>query len=142
MIRGGAEPRPGSNDDRVGVAAPPSAAADDADVRLLVRADRSTSWVASPPDAGDGPLPTVVNVHGGPLGAWAPAPHIEVSLLVARGYRVLLPNIRGSTTYGRDWIRPQLGDWGGVDASDVHAAARPRDRHSGWPTRIASGSSG
>ena len=79
-------------------------------------------WVASPPDAGDGPLPTVVSVHGGPLGAWAPAPHVEVALLVARGYRVLLPNIRGSTTYGRDWIRAQLGDWGGVDAADVHAA--------------------
>ena len=38
------------------------------------------------------------------------------------GYRVILPNIRGSATYGRDWIRPQLGDWGGVDAADVHAA--------------------
>ncbi len=80
------------------------------------------TWVASPPDAADRPLPTVVDVHGGPLGAWAPAPHIEVSLLVARGYRVVLPNIRGSATYGRDWIRPQLGDWGGVDAADVHAA--------------------
>ena len=78
--------------------------------------------VASPPGAGDKALPTVVDVHGGPLGAWAPAPHIEVILLVAAGYRVILPNIRGSATYGRDWIRPQLGDWGGVDAADVHAA--------------------
>ena len=33
----------------------------------------------------------------------------------------MLPNIRGSASYGRDWIRPQLGDWGGVDAADVHA---------------------
>ena len=80
------------------------------------------TWVASPPDAGDTALPTVVDVHGGPLGAWAPAPHVEVALLVSRGYRVILPNIRGSTSYGRDWIRPQLGDWGGVDAADVHAA--------------------
>ena len=80
------------------------------------------TWVASPADAGDAALPTVVDVHGGPLGAWAPAPHLEVSLLVARGFRVVLPNIRGSTSYGRDWIRPQLGDWGGVDAADVHAA--------------------
>lgn len=78
--------------------------------------------IASPPDAGDRPLPTVVDVHGGPLGAWAPAPHVEVILLVAAGYRVILPNIRGSATYGRDWIRPQMGDWGGVDAADVHAA--------------------
>ena len=35
---------------------------------------------------------------------------------------MVLPNIRGSPSYGRDWIRPQLGDWGGVDADDVHAA--------------------
>jgi dipeptidyl aminopeptidase/acylaminoacyl peptidase len=79
-------------------------------------------WIASPPGAGGKPLPTIVNVHGGPLGAWAPAPAIEVHLLTARGYRVVLPNIRGSATYGRHWIRPQLGDWGGVDAADVHAA--------------------
>ncbi len=80
------------------------------------------TWVASPAGAGDAALPTVVDVHGGPLGAWAPAPHVEATLLVARGYRVILPNIRGSATYGRAWIRPQLGDWGGVDAADVHAA--------------------
>jgi dipeptidyl aminopeptidase/acylaminoacyl peptidase len=80
------------------------------------------TWIASPPGAGDGPLPTIVDVHGGPLGAWAPAPALEVLLLASRGFRVVLPNIRGSATYGRDWITPQLGDWGGVDATDVHAA--------------------
>ena len=80
------------------------------------------TWIASPPDAGDAALPTVVDIHGGPLGAWAPAPSIEVMLLVERGFRVLLPNIRGSATYGRAWIRESLGDWGGVDAADVHAA--------------------
>jgi len=80
------------------------------------------TWIASPRGAPDWPLPTVVDVHGGPLGAWAPAPSIEVVLLCARGYRVVLPNIRGSAGYGRAWITPQLGDWGGVDAADVHAA--------------------
>ncbi len=80
------------------------------------------TWIASPADAGDGPLPTIVDVHGGPLGAWAPAPSLEVALLCARGYRVVLPNIRGSASYGREWIAPQLGEWGGPDADDVHAA--------------------
>ncbi len=80
------------------------------------------TWIASPFGAGEAPLPTVVDVHGGPLGAWAPAPSMEVVLLCARGYRVVLPNIRGSASYGGEWIRPQLGDWGGVDAEDVHAA--------------------
>jgi dipeptidyl aminopeptidase/acylaminoacyl peptidase len=80
-------------------------------------------WVASPVAAPAGkPMPTVVDIHGGPLGAWAPSPHLEVIFLVAHGYRVVLPNIRGSATYGREWIRAQLGDWGGVDAADVHAA--------------------
>ncbi len=80
------------------------------------------TWIASPAGASDGPLPTVVDVHGGPLGAWAPAPSLEVVLLCARGYRVVLPNIRGSASHGADWITPQLGDWGGPDAEDVHAA--------------------
>jgi dipeptidyl aminopeptidase/acylaminoacyl peptidase len=80
------------------------------------------TWIASPAHAPDGPLPTVVDVHGGPLGAWAPAPSLEVVLLCARGYRVVLPNIRGSTSYGGEWIRAQLGEWGGPDADDVHAA--------------------
>lgn len=80
------------------------------------------TWIASPADAAGEPMPAVVDVHGGPLGAWAPAPSLEVALLCARGYRVVLPNIRGSASYGREWIAPQLGDWGGVDAEDVHAA--------------------
>jgi dipeptidyl aminopeptidase/acylaminoacyl peptidase len=80
------------------------------------------TWIVSPAGAGDGPLPTVVNVHGGPLGAWSPAPSLENVLLASRGCRVILPNIRGSAGYGRAWISPQLGDWGGVDAADVLAA--------------------
>jgi dipeptidyl aminopeptidase/acylaminoacyl peptidase len=79
------------------------------------------TWIASPANAGDEPLPTIVDIHGGPLGGWAPAPSLEVVLLCSRGYRVLLPNIRGSHGYGRDWIRPHLGNWGGPDAADVHA---------------------
>ena len=79
-------------------------------------------WLACPPGASDRMLPLVVDIHGGPLGAWAPAPPLEVHMLVAQGYRVLLPDIRGSSSYGAAWIRPQLGDAGGVDAADVHAA--------------------
>jgi dipeptidyl aminopeptidase/acylaminoacyl peptidase len=80
------------------------------------------TWIASPVGASDDPLPTVVDVHGGPLGAWTSAPSLEVVLLCARGYRVVLPNIRGSASYGAGWIAPQLGEWGGPDADDVHAA--------------------
>jgi dipeptidyl aminopeptidase/acylaminoacyl peptidase len=80
------------------------------------------TWIASPTAAPDGPLPTIVDVHGGPTnGGWAPAPSIETVLLCSRGYRVLMPNIRGGAGYGRAWTRAAFGDWGGADAADVLA---------------------
>ncbi|MCU0483319.1 MAG: alpha/beta fold hydrolase [Chloroflexi bacterium] len=80
------------------------------------------TWVASPAGAPDTPLPTIVDVHGGPTtGGWAPAPSIEAILLCARGYRVVMPNIRGGAGYGRAWTSALFGDWGGPDAADVLA---------------------
>jgi len=94
-------------------------------------------WIASPASAGSNPLPTIVDVHGGPLGCWGPTPPIEVLLLTGAGYRVVLPNIRGSAGYGASWIAPQLGDWGGVDAADVHTALDyVVDRGLANPTRL------
>ncbi|MDP9365930.1 MAG: S9 family peptidase [Chloroflexota bacterium] len=53
--------------------------------------------------AGDGPWPVVVDVHGGPESqrrlAWAPI----TQFLLARGYAVLAPNVRGSTGYGKTY---------------------------------------
>jgi dipeptidyl aminopeptidase/acylaminoacyl peptidase len=54
---------------------------------------------------GDGPFPVVLTVHGGPESQWRPwfspafAPLTQT--LVARGYAVAAPNVRGSTGYGR-----------------------------------------
>ena len=79
------------------------------------------AYLVSPPGAGDEPLPTILDVHGGPLGAWGPLPPLEAILLAARGYRVVLPNPRGSYDQGAAWVRPLRGDWGGVDADDCHA---------------------
>jgi dipeptidyl aminopeptidase/acylaminoacyl peptidase len=55
--------------------------------------------------AGDGPFPVVVMVHGGPESQWRPwfAPSFLplTQHLVARGYAVAAPNVRGSTGYGK-----------------------------------------
>ena len=54
---------------------------------------------------GDGPFPVVVTVHGGPESQWLPwfAPSFAplTQYLVARGYAVAAPNVRGSTGYGK-----------------------------------------
>ncbi len=77
------------------------------------------TWVARPAGAGPEPLPLIIDIHGGPLGAWAPAPWLEVRILASAGFAVACPNIRGSTSYGRGWVTPHLGGWGDVDAADV-----------------------
>ncbi|MCW5881866.1 MAG: S9 family peptidase, partial [Anaerolineae bacterium] len=46
-------------------------------------------------------LPVVVHVHGGPESQSRPAFNAVVAYFVQRGYAVLLPNVRGSTGYGR-----------------------------------------
>ena len=61
----------------------------------------------------------VLSPHGGPYGAHGPTPELDSWLLAELGYRVLLPNIRGSGGYGRDWITPIQGRWGGPDADDL-----------------------
>ena len=65
--------------------------------------------------------PLVVLVHGGPTGRWTDSFEPWGQLLVARGYAVLYPNIRGSTGYGHAFVAANRADWGGGDFKDVMA---------------------
>ncbi|MGV1007922.1 MAG: S9 family peptidase [Dermatophilaceae bacterium] len=46
---------------------------------------------------------SVVHVHGGPEGAAVPAFNPSVQALRAVGFTVVVPNVRGSTGYGKRW---------------------------------------
>ncbi len=80
------------------------------------------SWLASPLGAGRRRLPTVLHIHGGPTGAWGPGGTLDEIALCAAGYRVLMPNIRGSATFGTAWVGGLSTHWGEVDAADALAA--------------------
>jgi dipeptidyl aminopeptidase/acylaminoacyl peptidase len=80
------------------------------------------AWLASPRGAGKRRLPTILHVHGGPTGAWGPGGTLDEMALCAAGYRVLMPNIRGSTTFGGPWVRGLSASWGDTDAEDAVAA--------------------
>jgi dipeptidyl aminopeptidase/acylaminoacyl peptidase len=69
------------------------------------------------------PWPAVLLVHGGPTGRWSDNFEAWGQLLVARGYAVLYPNVRGSTGYGHHFVEMNRGDWGGGDFTDVMAGA-------------------
>jgi dipeptidyl aminopeptidase/acylaminoacyl peptidase len=83
---------------------------------------------------GDGPFPVVVTVHGGPEAQWRPwfSPGFGAFTqdLVARGYAVAAPNVRGSTGYGKrfehlDDIRLRLDSVRDLAALHAWLAARP-----------------
>jgi dipeptidyl aminopeptidase/acylaminoacyl peptidase len=82
---------------------------------------RIQAWVVSAADAPSGPLPTVVDLHGGPTGSAGPGGTMDSLLLTAHGYRVVRPNVRGSDTFGSGWIGALAGRWGIADAKDVEA---------------------
>jgi dipeptidyl aminopeptidase/acylaminoacyl peptidase len=97
-------------------------AVDLAEVSLDGPAGAIQAWLASPPGAGRQKLPTVLHIHGGPTGAWGPGGTLDAIALADAGYRVLMPNIRGSTTFGSAWVKAFSGRWGDVDAADAMAA--------------------
>jgi len=60
------------------------------------------AFLWTPPGHSKGkPIPFVVNYHGGPEGQFRPTFNATTQFLLAQGYGVLQPNVRGSTGYGR-----------------------------------------
>ncbi|MCV0402965.1 MAG: S9 family peptidase [Chloroflexi bacterium] len=80
------------------------------------------AWLASPRGAGRRRMPTVLHIHGGPTGAWGPGGTMDSVAMCAAGYRVLMPNIRGSATFGAEWVQALSANWGEADAEDALAS--------------------
>jgi dipeptidyl aminopeptidase/acylaminoacyl peptidase len=76
------------------------------------------------PAGATGPFPAVIDVHGGPTSQ----SHRDFSTirqhLLSKGYVVLVPNVRGSTGYGKSWTRLNNHDIGGGPLRDVVACKK------------------
>ena len=76
--------------------------------------------LVKPPDYEEGlHYPLIVMPHGGPAGHYSLSFHSLAQLYAARGYLVLLPNVRGSSGYGQAFLRANIGDLGGGDFQDL-----------------------
>ena len=85
-------------------------------------------WLLSPkgiPDDMAGPKsPMIVSIHGGPSAANDPVymtPRDETLFLLQAGYRVFLPNPRGSFGQGETFAQANVRDFGHGDLRDVLA---------------------
>jgi dipeptidyl aminopeptidase/acylaminoacyl peptidase len=75
----------------------------------------------SPQAAGQGKVPLIVDVHGGPTGAFEDSWNAFTVFLVGQGWAVLRPNPRGSTGYGAAFAAANKNDLGGGDYRDIMA---------------------
>ena len=82
------------------------------------------------------PGPSILYVHGGPWSHVGDFWSILIPSLVASGYHVIAPNFRGSTGYGEDFRRLDIGDPGGGDLKDI-IYAREYAFKAGLSNRIA-----
>jgi dipeptidyl aminopeptidase/acylaminoacyl peptidase len=87
--------------------------------------DPVQTWLLRP-RASEGPLPTIVWIHGGPWSQWADGWHWRWNPLVAvqAGHAVALPNPRGSTGVSEKFLDGVWGNtWGDGCYRDVLAVA-------------------
>jgi len=78
-----------------------------------------------PPQAKSGPnsnkVPLIVDVHGGPFGAFEDRCDPFAAFLLGHGWAVFRPNPRGSSNYGVKFAAANKNDLGGGDYQDVMA---------------------
>ncbi len=95
------------------------------------------AWLYKP-ENGEGRMPVVVWIHGGPEAQERPVYKGLVQYLANRGIAVLATNIRGSTGYGKTYQHLIHRDWGGGDLEDWrHAAEWLRAQDWVDPDRLA-----
>lgn len=68
-----------------------------------------------------GPLPLIVNIHGGPAGLWTAVADAATVVMAKAGFAVLRPNPRGSVGWGHEFATANLGDPGGGELRDITA---------------------
>ncbi len=83
---------------------------------------RIQAWVQRPPDFEAGKkYPLILDIHGGPHSAYGYIFDHEFQWMAAKGYVVLYPNPRGSTSYGQDFGNIIQYAYPGDDFKDLMA---------------------
>jgi len=79
-------------------------------------------WLTTP--AGDGPFPTILDVHGGPQAHESNRFYPGAQAWVDRGFAFLTLNYRGSTGFGREY---EQAIWGAVGRNELADMVAARD---------------
>ena len=80
------------------------------------------AWFIQPAGV-SAPVPTLLEIHGGPQCAWGPSWWLPAQMLAGIGIATLLPNPRGSSGYGEQHVGAIFGSFVQPADSDLLAAA-------------------
>jgi len=81
------------------------------------------TWVQKPPDFDPSrKYPLILNIHGGPHAAYGYVFDHEFQWMAAKGYVVVYPNPRGSTSYGQEFGNIIQHNYPGDDHKDLMLA--------------------
>ena len=80
------------------------------------------AWVYRPRTSG--PTPVVLNPHGGPNWQHRPTYSGVIQYLLAHGIAVFAPNFRGSTGFGKSFMKKIHRDWGGAEIRDLEEGVK------------------
>jgi dipeptidyl aminopeptidase/acylaminoacyl peptidase len=87
------------------------------------------AWVQKPPGFRPGTrYPLILNIHGGPHSAYGHTFSHEFHMMAARGYVVLYPNPRGSSSYGTEFGNIIQYRYPGDDYKDLMAGVDELER--------------
>ncbi len=76
---------------------------------------------------GDGPLPTIIELHGGPTSSTKYRLRLWIygrALMPANGYALLSPNYHGSTGYGDEFLEKLIGRENEIEVTDIALGAK------------------
>ncbi len=78
------------------------------------------SWLLKPANFDPSKkYPVVLDIHGGPQWYFGNSFYPTEQVLATNGFLVIVTNPRGSTTYGREFAKQVVQDWGGEDFKDL-----------------------
>ena len=86
----------------------------------VIQSENCSAWLLQSGLAPGTSKPLIAYLHGGPHMAAITQFSVEMAAFLSHGYDIVIPNYRGSFSYGRDFLNSLIGKAGIIDVQDCH----------------------